>query len=427
MKKLLFIFLLALCTSEYSVAQLTYQHDVYFENHSSLLSDNNKKTIEQIYKKIPGNATQKINPLGKNEFKGNKFLTEINYTRAWNIMQFLKTIMSSNTSLFVDTFINQNSGTPFYGVLIKKAPIELEPNYSELKKLYRKNKRTFYINPTQNETITGIEGTVITFFANTMQCNDGKDVKGTVEISLTEYYTMADMVKAQLNTVSGPLLLESGGMILIKATCSSCREKEVKIKDGDFYKIAFPTEKIKPGMGLFTGNIDVNKNLIDWQAAEFIEDEIDLFESESTNEEDYILSEDPETGELIEVIRTKEEKQLYHTLNSKSFGWINCDRFIDTPIPSALASTVHSPVKQNHVVLVFNQLKSVLELYPDENGNYSAQNLPYGEKATLFSYSIANGKTYFGKKEITIGIQHSVEIHLEENPFESFQHFLSTL
>lgn len=427
MKKLFFIFLPVLGVSKYSEAQLTYQHDVYFETHSSLLSDNNKKTIEQIYKKIPGNATQKINPVGKNELKGNKFLTEINYTRAWNIKQYLETIVSTGTILMVDTLFNQYSGAPLYSVLIKKAPIELEPNYSELKKLCRKNQRTYLINPNKNQTITGKEGTVITFFANTMQCNDGKEVKGTVEISLTEYYTTADIVKAQLNTVSGPLLLESGGMILIKASCSSCREKEVKIKEGNFYRISFPTQEIKPGMGLFTGNVDVNKNLTDWQVAEFIEDEIDLFENESMYEEDYISAEDPETGELIETVRTKEEKQLYHTLNSKNFGWINCDRFINTPIPSVLASTVHSTVKKKHVVLVFSQLKSVLELYPDESGNYSAQNLPYGEKATLFSYSIANGKTYFGKKEITIGIQHSIEIQLEENTFETFQNFLSAL
>jgi hypothetical protein len=68
-----------------------------------------------------------------------------------------------------------------------------------------------------------------------------------------------------------------------------------------------------------------------------------------------------------------------------------------------------------------------LELYPDANGTYTAQNLPYGEKAELISYSIANGKTFFNKKEITIGVDTSLELYLIETPFNQFENFLSSL
>lgn len=425
MEKIISIIFSAYFVTSISFAQLTYQHDVFFEMHSSLLSENNKLTIGNIYKNIPGNATQKINPVGKNEVRGDNNLKELNSSRVYSVIEYLKTIANEKSKIDIDTSYNRYSGEPFYGVIIKKAPIEFEPKYAQLKDLCRKNKRVFTINPNKDETINGIGGTIITFYANSLQCNDGNEVKGNVQISLTEYYSTADILKAQLNTASGPLLLETGGMIYIKANCESCKEKEVKIKDGYSYQISFPTNEIKPGMGIFTGNTDENKNLIDWQVAEFIENDIDLFDTNSEYEDVFV--EDMETGEMIKKFKTIEEEKLYHTLNSKDFGWINCDRFIDTPNPSILASTVASPVKNNNVILVFKNIKSIINLYPDANGKYTAQNLPYGEKAVLISYSIANGKTYFGKKEITIGVDNYTELYLIETPFKQFENFLAAL
>lgn len=108
----------------------------------------------------------------------------------------------------------------------------------------------FALNPNQDNYIEGKQGTVIFFPSNSFVYDNGKPVEGQVEINLEEYYSISDIISNSLSTLSDSLLLETGGMINIKATSKG---KEVKINRSMSYVVCFP-KKREQDMGLFYGN-----------------------------------------------------------------------------------------------------------------------------------------------------------------------------
>lgn len=115
----------------------------------------------------------------------------------------------------------------------------------------------FNPNPNQDNYIEGKQGTVIFFPANSFVYTNGKPVNGEIEINLEEYYSVSDIISNNLSTLSDSLLLESGGMINIKATSKG---KEVQINPSMSYVVCFP-KKGKKEMELFYGNKNSNGEL----------------------------------------------------------------------------------------------------------------------------------------------------------------------
>lgn len=87
-----------------------------------------------------------------------------------------------------------------YTPLVKKAPL------------------TIHIDSQTETTVFGNQGTKLVFNANTFVNKLGQSVKGKVKISLNEYYTLEDIILANLSTSANEKLLETGGMVHITAT-----------------------------------------------------------------------------------------------------------------------------------------------------------------------------------------------------------------
>lgn len=125
------------------------------------------------------------------------------------------------------------------GKLFKKYDVELQK---------------FIITNNEESTITGKDGTVITFPA------DAFSVDGRIEISLKEYLKPADIVLCGLSTRSGDHILETGGMIDIRAYSNG---KEIALDEEASYEISFP-ETPNPNAQYKTFYASRNDSTVNW-------------------------------------------------------------------------------------------------------------------------------------------------------------------
>jgi TonB family protein len=119
--------------------------------------------------------------------------------------------------------------------------------------LPKKKYQYFIINQSKDTTIIGIEGTKISFKANSF-----KSESKTIKIRLKEYYKMSDIAFSNLTTETiDNKLLETGGMIYIDAMSNN---RKVELKNDAKFEIGFPSDNKKEGMKLFDG-IEKNNNV----------------------------------------------------------------------------------------------------------------------------------------------------------------------
>ena len=141
--------------------------------------------------------------------------------------------------------------------LVKKEYIDLTTIFKQLKK----RPQSYTIDANRDTTIYGEEGTSIFIAANSIayEANDAQ-VEGFVNIQLTEYYKTADLLKANLTTMSDSSILETGGMVNITADHQG---KQCRVKTNSSIKIGFAAKRNKAGMQGFSGEWDNNK--INWK------------------------------------------------------------------------------------------------------------------------------------------------------------------
>lgn len=129
---------------------------------------------------------------------------------------------------------------------------------------YQKNAKKsqqFVINTSKDTTIICAEKTKIKIKANSfVSAKTGKVIDGNVQISVKEYYSISDIVMANLSTTSDGKLLETGGMIDVTANSNG---EQCVLSKGKSIEIGFPTKKIKEDMQLFTGQW--KNNAVNWK------------------------------------------------------------------------------------------------------------------------------------------------------------------
>jgi hypothetical protein len=133
--------------------------------------------------------------------------------------------------------------------------------------LFRKYKtapQTFSIDPSLEQTITGKQGTILVFPANSLVDKNGNTPKGKIQISLTECYEMADMIMNRLSTTSNGKMLETAGMVNVIATSNG---EELQLKKESPYTVEFPKKTKKDDFHLFYGERTADGN-INWELAQ---------------------------------------------------------------------------------------------------------------------------------------------------------------
>jgi len=121
----------------------------------------------------------------------------------------------------------------------------------------------------------------------------------------------------------------------------------------------------------------------------------------------------------------------------KKLGWINCDRFYDSP-DAKEAKILASNSSNNDLnfidfSLVFPKLNARLSAFINEEGNYAfTQNgryskLPIGEKAIVTGISFQNDSIYYAAQEIIIEEDMKVDLDLRLTSKDELRDELSKL
>ncbi len=128
-------------------------------------------------------------------------------------------------------------------------------------KTIEKNSQDFELNTNTDTTILCKEGTLFKIPHSSFLLASGlTEVIGTIRFQVKEFYKTSDILSARLTTYSNNKILETGGMLFIKATSKG---QLCKLKDNSAIEISFPFTEKKEGMLLFNGNWTNQK--IDWQ------------------------------------------------------------------------------------------------------------------------------------------------------------------
>ena len=124
---------------------------------------------------------------------------------------------------------------------------------------------TFTPSLLESVSIKGKEGTIVTFPPACLVDENGNPVTSEVQIELKEFYTLKDMIFANLTTTANDLLLETGGMVYLNATCKG---KPLHLMATHPIIIEMPTQAKKEGMELFYGEKRPASGVMNWRVAD---------------------------------------------------------------------------------------------------------------------------------------------------------------
>lgn len=182
---------------------------------------------------------------------------------------------SSTKEDIIDTVIILKQNSIVKDSIITKIPEPLSPELISFYKSSKKTPETITIDMEKGTTITLKEGTQLTISPKSLAYKKTNRIaRGKIKLEVTEYYKLSDILLANLSTKSDDNLLETGGMLFIKASKNG---KELKLLDSKTMTISFP-DKNKKGMQLFSG--EQHGNEINWKLQKTRDSVKNVFEEE---------------------------------------------------------------------------------------------------------------------------------------------------
>ncbi len=386
MKKSICVFALVITLCGNIQAQPVQRANVYFQNNSAELTATVTGLLDTIYSKLPEGKKIRIGLVGDGEdFSMTRFSDE----RFNSVQQYLA---SKNVKPeFIRYEITASGGE----AVIEKEVVLSAKSILGIGDYFAKNIQSFTINPAEENTIRGEKGTEITFPAYAFLCADGSEPGDKIRIELQEFYSRGDLLKADLHTMSGSNILETGGTVHIAAFCGN---EEAQLAEGAQMTLAFPYKQYKEGMQTFNGFAEDGN--LDWiasgEGSEAPVSEVDMYYDPET--EQYFSN----IGDVYFQVNKNEAGLDNYLLSRGSLGWINCDRFYDDPtekmeIVVSVDTALHPSVR-----LVFKNIQSVMSGYADENGKIRFEGIPQGSEVSLVAYSIVDNKPYMAMKNIAV-------------------------
>ncbi|GAA4390698.1 hypothetical protein [Hymenobacter koreensis] len=126
---------------------------------------------------------------------------------------------------------------------------------------YEKPAERFWVQPGRDTVLRCAEGTAILLPAGSLVPLDSAAMRGPIELQVQEFYQIADILLANLTTTSGPNLLETGGMLHLRAQTADGRA--CGVRSGTEILIQMPAAAPRPGMQLYSGVTTAHG--LDWQ------------------------------------------------------------------------------------------------------------------------------------------------------------------
>lgn len=411
---------LLLLLSIFAFGQQTEKVLTYFDYGKYELTEQSKTTLDNLLDKVKSKDIVQIEVYGHTDSDGDdSYNKSLSQNRATIVRQYLVSKGISNDKIKSEYFgeaqptaTNDNEDGKRKNrrveIVIKykdkveivqitkpeiKEDVLIENKVSKVPQqsfsVNREYIQTFKVSPKKEIVINGEKGTTIRIPENAFVDTKGVTVTGEITIELLEIYTKSDMILNNIQTTSNQKLLETRGMIYIRAISKNI---EVGLKKDEFYTIEFPTKNKQKDMNIFYG--DTTSHNINWQQAN------NNFRSDYT------------------YIENQKELNKY-IFNSTEFGWINCDRFVNQTETTDLIVNTTDTLGVNFC-LVFKSINSVMNV-SDRNGVIKFYNVPVGQTATLVAFKRTSQETFYSSKTVNFQKNQSVEIALEKLTDKEFK------
>ena len=439
--------LLGLLISQ-AAAQKTHRKLAFFQTEKAELTAETEESLTRLYATVPDSTRFRFELMGLVDRKDPATkISSLMASRAKNLAAFFKdqglhaSLVSLkkaelNPFLLNNTIKRDSVQSWAVEVFVIRGEIEIyRPTITPIAHAFPKRDKDFKFNPQKKLKLVCPEGTKIKAPRNAFVFADGSPAVEEVKLNVTEYYSKADFLMADLTTMCNDRLIESGGMLHISATCQG---REVFVADGKSLSISLPANgEHKPGMELFLGQETASG--VNWKLGSAMLDRRGRGQRQNSNYYNEMIN---TTLDDTGTVNLAMDNNIYNTVNVQNndlnylnrnvtngntwgggkmagvlqgslagdkylletteLGWINCDRFYEVeekaPLMVDVDTTYHPSVR-----LVFRDINSVMQgWYNPETAQYEFQGLPVGQRATLVAYSIVDGKAYFDLKEVTI-------------------------
>lgn len=326
--------------------------------------------------------------------------------------------------------------------------------------------QNFTINAETDTVLVGKSGTIIRVYKNTFVDNNGKRIKGQVNLELKEIFKSSDIVLANLTTLSNGNTLQTGGMIFLNATLDG---EQLEIANNGSVGIIMPTDSVQNLMQVFNGiqdSLGVNweepKALINSQIApampvaqsdtlpvkinngKILVDSARLAINKNSEREISHESEEGSEGNHIdgneenvnqEIIFIQEVQQpkgvnsftedwnTNYVFTMKKLGWANIDRLYSDPRSKDVEfitqienkedfKTIYITMVAEKMFLPGYQMKN--ETFSFTHGDDEKPRLPVGASATIIATSYKNNVPFFAIKKIIISDKQTINLKLVE-------------
>ncbi|MBK9107235.1 MAG: hypothetical protein IPM92_02340 [Saprospiraceae bacterium] len=257
------------------------------------------------------------------------------------------------------------------------------------------------------------DSSMITFYPQSFLLNGVPVTNKIIEIEIDLVRRKSDMVEQLLATSSGNKIIESGGMVNVRAFCDG-KELTVDPQIGYNLKIAVPNGNIPVEMELFYGEETVNG--INWVEADGDPSvQNNVFQSEWTLDS---------TGRFV----------IGMECFPKKFGWVNCDyfsKFNNVPLTQPCL-IVNGPANGDsvflHAIAVFK--KEMIIIQPCCNQQVDEicfGPLPIGEPVYYIVIGKGNKGYYLGYVEKNIETDDKVVIRIDLKTLQEIKDFLANL
>lgn len=254
----------------------------------------------------------------------------------------------------------------------------------------------------------------------------------SIEVQYCSYTTKADFLLADITSSSGKRMLESAGMLYVKATAGG---EALRLKRSADMIVVIPSDE-KPDKRMIAFDGHDQYGITDWVPAqgarmkyedleeidreeemeEVMQEELDWeFEWDGMTSRDTTYVEDLLTGEQLWTVTEMRNRTDAYIMSVSNLGWINCDRFYDIEQPVDLMVNVPENWENVSVRLVFKSIRSVLPgYYVNENGLVKFESVPAGEEVTLVAYGKKGSRMLWDEQEMILGDKKTTALALTE-------------
>jgi hypothetical protein len=266
------------------------------------------------------------------------------------------------------------------------------------------------------DTIKSRAGVTIVIRPNSFLLNEGQDPDEEIQIELREVFDKSDMILNGLSTQSDGRLLESFGMISLRATAVN---DELHLKDGASIGVSIPNKRRGNDGELFYG-IQTDSSF-NWEYAGAAKDTTLLKEIirpmsdglASVKEEKYKyvngFAELVSDTAFVRLLSSQDSVDIDRALifpdtydfEVRKLGWINCDKFIplaDNVDLEIALRTYSQPIGY----VVFESINSIMPVGFDRSGRSTVRNLPKDYPAELIVIDKINGEFMWSRQSLKI-------------------------